>query len=503
MDTANHITIKRRAVRSLLWLMSAAGVHAPLAASAHLVNTNVGEFYGGMMHPVTSLEHLLPTLALGLLASQCGKHAARWTLLMFPLALLAGMLTGQRLPPYGIIQLADIIALVGLGVLLAAGPQFTKLFPVEALALMVGLILGYRSGNDMAAAKVAGQFIPGVALSGLILLAIITAWVPVAASPTARAIRTVAGGVFTLIGIGMLIQLAASGTLVATRSVHFPGEQDLVATIKRGQLSAPIIIGALIGSMLWGAGHALTPGHGKTVVAAYLIGARGTAWHALYLGLTVTITHTFGIFVLGLIALFASHYLVPERLYPWLSAISGLIVVAMGALMLWQRTRLVTPGGLHHHDHAHADHQHHHHGHSHTHAHEDAGHSHSHLPPGAGGETVTWRSLLALGISGGILPCPSALVLLLAAVSLNRTAFGILLVLAFSLGLAGVLTAVGLLFVKGSAMLRRLPHFGIWSRMLPVASALIILLLGIGLTLEAFSKPTQTISVPAGDASGK
>ena len=258
----------------------------------------------------------------------------------------------------------------------------------------------------------------------------------------------------------------------------------MIATIKNGHPTPPIIVGSILGAVIWGAAHALTPGHGKTIVAAYLIGARSTAWHALYLGLTVTITHTFGIFVLGLIALFASRYVVPEQLYPWLSAVSGLIVVGMGAWMLWQRARPLLASD--HCDHSH----HHHHGHDHHHDYDDdQDHGHSHLPPGTKGEVVTWKSLLALGISGGILPCPSALVLLLAAVSLNRIGFGIVLVLAFSLGLAGVLTAVGLLFVKGSRILRRLPRFDVWVRVLPVASALIILVLGIGLTLEAFSKP--------------
>ena len=275
--------------------------------------------------------------------------------------------------------------------------------------------------------------------------------------------------------------------------------------LRASELSVPLVIGALLAVMVWGAGHALTPGHGKTIVAAYLIGSRSTPWHALYLGLTVTLTHTLGVFALGLVALFASQYVLPEQLYPWLGAVSGLIVVGLGAAMLWGRVRplLARRGhdhhhGSHHHGHDHRDHPHEHehlhdhehghpHGHEHHHTH-DHEHGHSHLPPGADGSPVTWRSLLGLGISGGLLPCPSALVLLLTAVSINRAALGMVLVVAFSLGLAGVLTMVGLLFVKGSRLVQRLPRVGTWGRLLPAASALVIMMIGIWLTAEAVSR---------------
>ena len=286
--------------------------------------------------------------------------------------------------------------------------------------------------------------------------------------------------------------------------------------------------------MVWGAGHALTPGHGKAIVGAYLIGSRSTPWHAVYLGVTVTLTHTLGVLALGLVALFASRYVLPEQLYPWLGAVSGLIVVGMGLFMLRQRVRPLIAGYIahrrdhhdhghnhlhpteHSHDHCHGhnqgdhvhghdhehphphdddglrDHTHHHdhdhHGHNHLHPtghSHDHGHDHSHLPPGADGSPVTWRSLLLLGISGGLLPCPSALVLLLAAVSMNRAAFGMVLVVAFSLGLAAVLTVVGLLFVKSSRIVQRVPRLTAWGRFLPVASALVITVLGVVLTVGA------------------
>jgi hydrogenase/urease accessory protein HupE len=152
---------------------AACGLFLPATAWAHLVNTNVGEFYAGMMHPLTSSEHLLPALALALIAGQCGKHAARATLLAFPAALLVGTLAGSLLPPYGFfLQVVNLIVLVGLGGLLAFTHRLNRIntTSMTMLALLTGLILGYRSGMDMAAAKVAVQFIPGVALTGLILV---------------------------------------------------------------------------------------------------------------------------------------------------------------------------------------------------------------------------------------------------------------------------------------------------------------------------------------------
>jgi nickel/cobalt exporter len=478
----------------------------PAPASAHLVNTDVGEFYAGMLHPLTSAEHLLPTLALALLAIQCGKHAARAALLVFPLALLAGTMAGSRLPFFAFFHIANLMALVGLGGLLALGDRLRRIGPetVGALALLTGSILGYRSGIDMAVSKVSYQFIPGVACTGLIVVALVAAWIPMARSRSGRTLRTLAGAGFTVLGLVLLIQLLSDAAMPSIRGAKLAGEEDLLAMLRASELSVPLVIGALLAVMVWGAGHGLTPGHGKTIVAAYLIGSRSTPWHALYLGLTVTLTHTLGVFALGLVALFASRYVLLEQLYPWLGSVSGLIVVGLGAVMLWRRIRsllarrrLDRHHGSHHHGHDHHgdhppqhehlhDHEHGHaHGHAHHHLHDDG---HAHLPPGADGSPVTWQSLLGLGVSGGLLPCPSALALLLTAVSVNRAALGMVLVLAFSLGLAGVLTMAGLLFVKGSRLVQRLPRVALWGRLLPAASALVIMMIGIWLTAEAVSR---------------
>ena len=229
-------------------------------------------------------------------------------------------------------------------------------------------------------------------------------------------------------------------------------ESGFTSLVGHRDLTPGFILLALLLAMAWGALHALSPGHGKSIVAAYLIGSRGTARHAAFLGATVTVTHTAGVFALGLVTLFLSHYIVPETLYPWLGLISGLIVVAMGASILARRLvpRGRRDGGAHHHHHQDHDHDHSHH-HDHDHDHGPAGHSH--LPPGADGGRITTRSMLALGVSGGILPCPSALVVMLGAIALHRAAFGLALVVAFSLGLAADADVH-----RRAGRLRRPPH---------------------------------------------
>lgn len=217
------------------------------------------------------------------------------------------------------------------------------------------------------------------------------------------------------------------------------------------EITPAIAVFGLLLAFGLGAMHAMSPGHGKTVVGAYLVGSRGTPKHAAFLGATVTITHTLGVFALGLITLFASNFILPERLLPFLSFISGLLVLYIGLTMFKSRLFAILgwPATHHHndaHNHRRENHDHSSHDHSHSHdalTHTHDGHTHSHLPP----EAVSWRNLLALGVSGGLLPCPSALVLMLSAISLDRIGYGLLLTLVFSLGLAATLTAVGLIFL--------------------------------------------------------
>ena len=241
-----------------------------------------------------------------------------------------------------------------------------------------------------------------------------------------------------------------------------------------------------------GALHALEPGHGKTIVAAYLVGSKGTAYHAFLLGLIVTVSHTASVFALGAVTLYASQYIVPEQLYPWLGAISGLLIAALGSYLFLQRYaghevgHSHGPGGHHHHDghgHTHADGQvHTHDGHEHS---DDAHNEHDHHQHEIQGD-VSYRQLLALGITGGIVPCPAALVVLLSAVALNRIGFGLFLIVAFSLGLAAVLIAVGMLMVYARRFMTKFRSDGLWiTRWLPLTSAAAITFLGLALAIRS------------------
>jgi nickel/cobalt exporter len=248
------------------------------------------------------------------------------------------------------------------------------------------------------------------------------------------------------------------------------------------RLGLGVILFALVVAASLGAFHALEPGHGKTVVAAYLIGSRGTAWHALVLGLIVTASHTAGVYLLGAVTLYASRYVVPERLYPWLGVISGFTIAVLG-LALFLR-RYASASHAHHHDHGHdADHaggdQSHHHHHHHAH-----GHHGGHRPDGP----VSLRALVALGVTGGIVPCPAALVVLLSAVALRRVGFGLVLIMAFSVGLAAVLIGIGLLMVYAGRFMSRFQGEGrLITRWLPLTSAAVIALSGVGIAAQALA----------------
>jgi nickel/cobalt exporter len=256
--------------------------------------------------------------------------------------------------------------------------------------------------------------------------------------------------------------LSSGKSLEAPDRVADAGFASLVG---RSHLSALVILASLAAALFWGAAHALSPGHGKTIVTAYLVGQRGTPRHAALLGLIVTITHTIGVFALGLVTLALSQFVVPDRLYPWLNLASGLLVVAIGASVFCARWR-------HRRAHAHAHHHHH----------------HGHVPGSDPGTGPSFRSLLAVGVSGGLLPCPSALVVLLAAISLHRVAFGLILILAFSAGLALSITGIGLVAVLARRAFRRLSFEGPVMRLLPAASALVILAAGLAMTAHAVPK---------------
>ena len=251
---------------------------------------------------------------------------------------------------------------------------------------------------------------------------------------------------------------------------------QLSAFLRSGSSDLGALLAALIVAMFLGALHALGPGHGKAMVAAYLVGSRGTASQAVILGSTVTVTHTIGVYALGAVTLVAAQYVLPERLYPILGVLSGVLVAVIGLGLLRSRwIGLRAAGGT---THDHDDH------HDQGHTHGDGAGQHRHDGP------VGLRSLLALGISGGLLPCPTALVVLLAAVSFHNVLLGMVLVAAFSLGLAAVLTGIGLAFVWGQRAVVRRPTLVRFAgtaamRALPVLSATAITVAGLIIAISA------------------
>jgi nickel/cobalt transporter (NicO) family protein len=239
------------------------------------------------------------------------------------------------------------------------------------------------------------------------------------------------------------------------------------------ELTLWMMLTALAVAFALGAAHALTPGHGKSIVAAYLVGSRGTLKHAVFLGAVVTCTHTISVFALGLATLFLFRFVVPEKITVWLGVASGVSIVAVGAWMLYRRL----PGRRHHHPHDHHHHHDHdHHGHGHDHHHD---HGHAHMP-----DEISWGGLVALGASGGLVPCESALVLLLGAIALGRVGLGLLLLVSFSLGLALVLIGIGILVLYAKKLLperKRHAHHPVF-RWLPVASAAVVVAAGVLMT---------------------
>ena len=242
------------------------------------------------------------------------------------------------------------------------------------------------------------------------------------------------------------------------RAVADGGFASLIA---RDHLTPGFIALSLLIAMFWGAAHALSPGHGKSIVAAYLVGSRGKPRHAVYLGLTVTATHTIGVFALGLVTLSLSAFIVPDQLYPWLNLVSALLIVSVGVSVLRWRVREWRGRG----------------GHEHGHGHGHRDHEHDHA--------LSHRRLLGIGISGGIVPCPTALVVLLAAISLHRVGYGLVLILAFSVGLAVAMTAIGLVAVTAKRTFARVDFNGGAIRLLPAFSAVVVLGLGLAMTVRA------------------
>jgi nickel/cobalt transporter (NicO) family protein len=265
--------------------------------------------------------------------------------------------------------------------------------------------------------------------------------------------------------------------------------------INTTNITLQVILLALLAAFGFGALHAVEPGHGKTMVAAYFVGVKGTPRQALMLGGIVAFTHTIGVLALGLVAIFGSHWILPERLYPWLGLASGLMVIALGLRLIVQRSGARI---MHQLSHLPIFGRHH--------------HSHDHAPAATAGGIPPWKTLIAVGLADGLTPSPSALVVLIAAVSLHRIGLGIALIIAFSAGLATVLASIslGLLVFRGvmdsmSARISstRVPFVARWAtslssegilvRTLPMAGAVALVVVGLLLTLRALGQPVINV----------
>ncbi|MBT3336412.1 MAG: hypothetical protein HN855_12495 [Anaerolineae bacterium] len=294
----------------------------------------------------------------------------------------------------------------------------------------------------------------------------------------------------------------------AEEAVAQAGNKQGILAILEGFLRTPEIspllyLAAFVIALILGALHALSPGHGKTIVAAYLVGSQGRAYHAIVLGALVTLTHTGSVFILGLATLSLSQYIMPTQIFPALELVSGLLIVVLGLALLLPRlrtwleerarkkapavakkvdkgekgTRLTIdaairePGPEHNHD--------------------PSQFGYVPIPKGVAEAAanplsgISWRSLIALGISGGLVPCPDAIAILLIAITINRIGFGLSLIISFSLGLAIVLIAIGIVMVKSKQIFARLQWFSRASFVVPVISSLVVLGLGIGLSVSA------------------
>jgi ABC-type nickel/cobalt efflux system permease component RcnA len=265
--------------------------------------------------------------------------------------------------------------------------------------------------------------------------------------------------------------------------------------LERRELSGGLILVGMLVAFGLGAMHAMSPGHGKTIVAAYLVGSRGTLKHAGLLGFMVTFTHTFTVFLLGLGMLFFQRFVVAEKIVPLLGAVSGLSIVTIGLMLLYKRANALMEGGNHSHAHFHSHDHDDHGGHppapsriaelnaaqaGQTLVHSHGGSTHSHAIDGE----ITAGSLIALGISGGIVPCPSALILMLSAIALGHPGVGLILLIGFSTGLALVLMACGMLAIYAKHLLPKnegMVHQPLF-RLIPVFSAVVVICLGFVMT---------------------
>ncbi len=294
-------------------------------------------------------------------------------------------------------------------------------------------------------------------------------------------------------------QAESAPSTVASGAVPGGVGGEISGLLEARDLTPFVLLGSFVAAMVLGAGHALTPGHGKTLMGAYLVGTRGTPVHAIALGLSVTVSHTLGIVVLAAVVVALRGVLPPETFNRWAPVASGILVLGIGAWLLGGqlRARRARHAAGDHDDRQDGVHVHVHDTDDHEHAHDEAelapdgshahgGITHSHLP--ADGSRLTWRSLFVLGLAGGIIPSTNALIILLATIATGRAAYGLVLVVAFGLGMAVVLGGVGLGLVLARDRLDGLPSSSRLGRVAPHAplmAGFVVFALGLFLTSQA------------------
>lgn len=261
-----------------------------------------------------------------------------------------------------------------------------------------------------------------------------------------------------------------------------------IATIIQAGATNPWIYLPL--AVLLGALHALEPGHSKSLMAAFIIAIRGTVHQAILLGVAAAVGHTIIVWALAMLGLWLGDALIADHAQPWLILITGLMIVGLALRLLWAHARPATGHHAHSHDHSYG----HSHDHDHGHHHHDTGGEDAHAAAHAreieqkfaGREAVTGWEIAWFGFTGGLLPCPAAIAVLLVCLQLKKLSLGFVMVAAFSLGLAATLVAVGIAAAWG---VRRLSGpsadsgwMATWGPRLPAISGGIVLVVGIMIT---------------------
>jgi nickel/cobalt transporter (NicO) family protein len=302
-----------------------------------------------------------------------------------------------------------------------------------------------------------------------------------------------AGGVVAVVQPSVLAPVDAAPSAVRSNQLS-----DMLA---RGTGDAGFVALTFLVAIFLGALHALEPGHGKTLLAVSLVGARATVKQAAILAAALTVAHTAGVLALGLAINIFKSYFVPEAIYPWITLLSGVAIAIIGARAVQRQLRLRQPlahvhahahAGTRVHEHGHVHHVHphpHSHGHgagAHTHQHEDVEHARAHAIPGSA--PLKFGATVLAAMSGGIAPCPAALVVLLAAVALNQVLYGIFVIVAFSFGLAATLTGLGIAVVRGAGWLRDRPAFERFVQYGPLVSAVVIATIGAIMVGQGFAQ---------------